>query len=80
MLRLSATPAQLCSDRRCAHSRPPLDVTNFEFNLSSFFIGGGNGSTPRKLPLYTLCIYTVCVCYHCYVQLMYVYVIPVMYS
>ena len=29
---------------------PPHDVTNFEFALFSFFIGGGNGSTSRKLP------------------------------
>ena len=30
-LRLPATPALLCSDRRCANSRPPHDVTIFEF-------------------------------------------------
>ena len=49
-LRLSATPAPLCSDSRCADNRPPHDVTNFEFDLCSFFIGGGNGNTPRKPP------------------------------
>ena len=32
-LRLSVTPALLCSDGRCIDSRPPHDVTNFEFNL-----------------------------------------------
>ena len=43
-LRLPATPALLCSNRRCADSEPPHDVTNFEFDLCSF-VGGGNGST-----------------------------------
>ena len=36
-LRLPATPALLCSDRGCADSRPPHDVTNFEIDLCSFF-------------------------------------------
>ena len=34
-LRLPATPALLCSDIRCADSRPPHDVTNFKFDLWS---------------------------------------------
>ena len=49
-LRLSASPALLCSDRRCVDSQPLHDVTNFEFDLCNFFVGGGNGSTPRKPP------------------------------
>ena len=44
-LLLSATPTLLCSDRRCVDSRPPHDVTDFEFDYCSFFIVGGNGNT-----------------------------------
>ena len=49
-LRLSATPALLYSDRRCADSRAPHDVTNFKFNHCSLFICGGNRTTLRKPP------------------------------
>ena len=49
-LPILATPAVLSSDRRCADSLHPLDVTNFEFDLFGFFVGGDNGSTPRKPP------------------------------
>ena len=31
-----------------ADGRPPHDVTNFEFDLYSIFMGGGNRSTPGK--------------------------------
>ena len=31
-------------------NRPAHDVTNFKFNLCSFFMGEGNGSIPRKPP------------------------------
>ena len=44
-LRLSATPALLSGDRRCSDSRLSHNVTNFEFDHCSLFIGGG--STPR---------------------------------
>ena len=37
-LRLPATPALLCSDRRCADNRPTHDVTNFKFDLRSFLL------------------------------------------
>ena len=36
----------------CKYSQPPLDITNFEFNLCKLLslIDGGNGSNPRKPP------------------------------
>ena len=40
----------LGSDRRCADSRPPHNFTNFELDLCSFYVGGGNGSPPMKPP------------------------------
>ena len=36
-LRLSETSTLLCNDRRCANSWPSHDVTNFEFDVCSFF-------------------------------------------
>ena len=36
VLRLPATPALLCSARRCANSRPPHNVTNLKFDLFNF--------------------------------------------
>ena len=64
-LRLPATLALLCSDKRCADSRPPYDVTNFEFDLCSFFVGRGNGSTPRKPPLHDQKAAENCFSYDC---------------
>ena len=49
-LRLPATPALSCSDSRCVDSWPAHDFTNFEFDICSFFVSGGNGGTPRKPP------------------------------
>ena len=43
-----ATLALVCSDTRCTDRRPPYVITNFEFDLCSFFIGGGNRSTPKE--------------------------------
>ena len=47
-LRLSVTPALLCSDRRHTVSQSLHDVVNFEFDLLCFFIDGESGSTLRK--------------------------------
>ena len=35
-LRLHATSALLCSDRRCADIRPSHDIINFIFDLCSY--------------------------------------------
>ena len=64
-LRPPTTPVLLCSDRRCADGRPPHGDTNFEFDLYSFFVGGGNGSTPRKPPRCDQKAAENCVSYDC---------------
>ena len=48
-LQLSATPALLCSDRRCSDIVDPQMILPISNLTTAFFvIGGGNGNTSRK--------------------------------
>lgn len=68
-LRLTATPALFCSDRRYAGSRFLHDVTCFDFEHCSFFIGRENENTRRKLPRRDQKVAKNCFKYDCNLQI-----------